>query len=226
MPASDSGAPLWIVAVTGGVGSGKSTVARAFAELGAHVIDADAISREVVDSPGVRSRLEDAFGTAMTTADGSLDRKALADLVFTDRGARERLDAIVHPEVRRRIDKELAHLAARGSDEASPLPGKRPLVLLDIPLLETSPFHDRADVVLFVDAPPRDRRRRVAEARGWPPEELTRREDSQVPIDEKRSRAHRVLPNFDGAEGELAGNCRALIAEWCAALATDRDTNC
>jgi dephospho-CoA kinase len=207
-----------VVAVTGGIGAGKSRVAARFARLGAHVIDADAIAREVVGEEEVLAELRRALGAGIFTPEGALDRRALAERVFTDAPARERHNGIVHPEVRRRIDKELARLAASGSDAASPLPGKRPLVLLDIPLLDTSPYHDRAQVVLFVDAPAEDRRRRVAETRGWSAEELARREAAQAPLAEKRRRAHRVLPNPDGAEEELAARCRALLAEWCVAL--------
>jgi dephospho-CoA kinase len=218
MRASERDGGPWIVAVTGGIGAGKSRVARAFARLGAHVIDADAIARAVVESPAVVAELGRTFGRGIFTPDGILDRRALADRVFADTGERERLNAIVHPEVRRRIDKELARLAASGSDDASPLPGQRPLVLLDIPLLETSPYHDRAQVVLFVDASPEDRRRRVAETRGWSAEELARRAAAQAPIAEKRRRANRILPNPDGTEEELAERCRSLLEEWRAEL--------
>ena len=200
MPASDPGRSRdsgpFIVAVTGGIGSGKSRVARVFESLGAHVIDADRLAHEVLAEETTLATIEEEF-PGVRAPDGSLDRAALADRVFTDPAARERLNAIVHPAVRGRIDKALAQLAANGSDAASPLPGKRPLVLLDIPLLETSPYRDRADVVLFIDAPERDRLRRVIETRGWSAEELARREASQAPLAEKRRSAHHILPNPD-----------------------------
>ena len=222
MPASDAGAaataPPFIVAVTGGVGSGKSTVARIFEGLGATVIDADRIAAEVIELPEIRAQVEAAFG-AVYDPSGGLDRAALADRIFTDATARERLNDIVHPEVRARIDKALAALGATGSDNPRPPPGKRPLVLLDIPLLETSPYPDRADVVLFIDAPREDRLRRVRATRGWSSEELTRREASQVSLTEKERRADLSLINRDGddptAERErLEARCRALYEEW------------
>lgn len=223
MPASElrSGSAPLVVAVTGGVGSGKSSVARAFAALGATVIDADAIAREVVTEPAVRAALEAEFGSGVFTEEGALDRAALAGRVFDDPDALAALNGIVHPEVRARIDKELARLFAMGSDGASPLPEKRPLVLLDIPLLETSPYRDRADVILFIDAPLPDRVRRVHETRGWSEEELARREASQVPLTEKRSGSDVILANPDGAEGTiaeeaLAERCRELLLEWSA----------
>lgn len=218
-PASpDSAGDVFIVAVTGGIGSGKSTVARAFSELGAHVLDADRLAHEVLEDRDVLVQIEAEF-PGVTGSDGSLDRALLADRVFSDPAAREQLNALVHPRVRERIDKELARIAATGSDAASPLPGKRPLVLLDIPLLETSPYPDRADVVLFIDAPREDRLRRVQETRGWSSEELTRREASQVSLTEKKRRADLNLINRDGedraAERErLEARCRALYHEW------------
>lgn len=233
MPGSDRRADRapWVVAVTGGIGSGKTRVARAFAALGARVIDADRIAREVIEEPECRDRLRREFGESIFGGDGRIDRRALAERVFADPALRRLLEGIIHPEVRRRIDKELADLGASGSDDASPLPGKRPLVLLDIPLLETSPYHDRADVVLFVEAPESDRRRRVAETRGWSEGELIRREASQVPLDEKRRRAHRILPNPDprdprgsdpeGEAGGLSERCRALVEEWRELLAPE-----
>ena len=225
MPASDRGdSPPessldrpFIVAVTGGIGSGKSTVARVFEGLGATVIDADRIAADVIQLPAIRAQVEAEFGEVYDEA-GRLDRAALADRIFTDSGARERLNEIVHPEVRARIDKALAAVGATGSDTGRP-PGKRPLVLLDIPLLETSPYPDRADVVLFIDAPREDRLRRVQETRGWSSEELTRREASQVSLTEKKRRADLNLINRDGedraAERErLEARCRALYHEW------------
>ena len=216
-PASNPGA-LFVVAVTGGIGSGKSRVARVFGELGARVIDADRIAHEVLEDPQIRGAIEAEF-PGVTGQDGVLDRSALAARVFTDPARRERLNALVHPEVRRRIDKELAHLAWNGSDARSPLPGKRPLVLLDIPLLETSPYPDRADVVLFIDAPEHDRLRRVTETRGWTATEWSRREATQVPLAEKRSRAQYTLSNPHGEEDQLLVRCQDLLAEWIQSLA-------
>ena len=218
-PASpDSAGDVFIVAVTGGIGSGKSTVARAFCELGAQVLDADRLAHEVLEDRDVLVQIEAEF-PGVTGSDGSLDRALLADRVFSDPAARERLNALVHPRVRERIDKELARIAATGSDAASPLPGKRPLVLLDIPLLETSPYRDRADVVLFIDAPEQDRLGRVTRTRGWSEQEWSRREASQVPLSEKRRHADHILPNPDGEEDELLGRCRRLIEEWVRASA-------
>ena len=112
------------VGLTGGVGSGKSTVARMFAELGALVIDADAIAREVVE-PGTSGfdAVVERFGDAVVRTDGSLDRSALARIVFNDAGEREALNAIVHPLVRARM----AQLMQAAPDDA--------VVVWDIPLL-------------------------------------------------------------------------------------------
>jgi len=217
----------FIVAVTGGIGSGKSTVSRLFTRWGAHRIDADELAHRAFDDPAVRAALAPDFPGVFGSG-GEVDRAALADRVFTDPESRRRLEAVVHPWVRDRIEKELAALSRNGSDAASPLPGKRPLVLLDVPLLETSPFRDRADAVVFIDTPVEDRIRRVTETRGWSREELARREASQRPLAEKRRAAHHVLPNPDPESGarargkdedpRLVEACRALLGEWISRL--------
>ena len=121
------------IGLTGGIGSGKSAVARLLAAHGAVVVDADALAREVVepDTPGLR-RIVEEFGTDVLTADGRLDRGRLAGLVFTDGAARERLNAIVHPLVGRRAEQILSGL----SDDA--------VAVHDVPLLaENSLSHCR-----------------------------------------------------------------------------------
>lgn len=116
-----------VIGLTGGIASGKSLVAGFFREMGAHVIDADAIAREVV-APGTEALREiaEAFGTRVVAADGTLDRKALAALVFSDTETRTRLNAITHPRIRSRIEKEIE--AARHAS-----PGTA--IVVDIPLL-------------------------------------------------------------------------------------------
>lgn len=203
-PPSDShpASGAWVVAITGGIGSGKSTVARLLADLGARVIDADAIAREVSVTPEVVRQIAAAFGPSILDATGAIDRAALAAQVFDDTERLATLNSIVHPPVRERIDKELAKWRKRGSDDASPLPGQRPLVVLDIPLLERTPFLRTASTVLFVDAPLEDRIQRVQHNRGWTAEELHRREAQQTKLTEKRRGADHVLFNGTGTAAE------------------------
>ncbi len=221
MPASDQ--TPFLVAVTGGIGSGKSLVAKVFEKLGAVRIDADAIAYAVTQEAEVLGEIEARFGSSFIAADGSLDRAALAQRVFSDSAARSALEGIIHPRVRQRIDKELARLAGNGSDGVGLLPRSRPLVLLDIPLLETSPYRDRVDHVIFIEVPEGDRARRVRDTRGWTVEELALREAAQVPLEEKRRGAHSILTNPDVVEDglveeTLTEKCRALLEQWITGL--------
>lgn len=219
MPASD-GEPF-IVAVTGGIGCGKSTVAAIFGRLGGHVIDADRIAHQELAESAVIEEIREALGDGVVAADGSLDRAAIARWAFSDEGRRRALEAIIHPRVRARIDKMLAELRHKGSDGGSPLPEQRPLVLLDIPLLETSSFRDAPHEVIFIESSRVERLGRVAKTRGWLGEELDRREAAQTPLEEKRRRAGTVIENPDG-EGSLEkveARCRQLIADWARRLA-------
>ncbi|MCB9833343.1 MAG: dephospho-CoA kinase [Planctomycetes bacterium] len=179
-----------VLGVIGGIGSGKSAVSRAFARLGAVVLDADALAHEVLARPETRRALVEAFGAGIVDGGGALDRGALAARVFgPERTAeRNRLNEIVHPAVRRELDAGLE--AARR--EAAPL------VILDVPLLLESPYREVCDRILFVKAGLEHRRRRVR-ARGWTDQELERRESSQSPLADKESAAQLVLVN----EGDL-----------------------
>ncbi|MGE3163713.1 MAG: dephospho-CoA kinase [Planctomycetota bacterium] len=224
--------PPWVVAVTGGIGSGKSTVALTLAQLGARVIDADAMAREETQRAEVLEEIQVAFGASVFDSTKGLDRAALAALVF---GAPERLailNRIVHPLVRDRIDKELAKWREKGFDSASPLPDNRPLVVLDIPLLERSPFARTVSSVIFVEAPLPDRIRRVVRERGWTADDLQRREAHQADLSEKRASADHVIDNSEpasplapdptcpdnaaGALGhaDLRTQCLRLIEHW------------
>ena len=158
----------WTVAVTGGIGSGKSTVARIFEGFGAHRIDADQIAQQQLDLPEVISQVEQALGSQVVSADGKLDRAIISRLVFSDPDSLKLLESIIHPRVRKQIEVTLAKIARIGFDESSPLPEGRPLILLDIPLLESSPLKQNVDRVLFVATPAQQREKRVQESRGWP----------------------------------------------------------
>ncbi|MEZ6196500.1 MAG: dephospho-CoA kinase [Planctomycetota bacterium] len=190
-----------VIGITGGIGSGKSTVCGLLSEEGALVLDADAASREVVEEPEVRAALVRRFGEAIFDGDGRLDRAALADLVFGPDAsdARRDLEAIIHPAVRARIDGDLA----RARDEG------RPLVVLDVPLLMRSPYREECDLLVFVRSARETRNRRTAR-RGWTPDELERRERAQTPLAEKERAADRVLDN-DGDLAELRAAVRELV---------------
>ena len=133
---------MFTVGLTGGIGSGKSTVADLFADLGVPVIDTDVIARELT-APGnaALEAIHSDFGDAVLLPDGSLDRAVLRRMVFADADARHRLESILHPRIRQTVEQERAGLNA-------------PYILLVIPLLvETGGYRDLLDRVLVVDCP-------------------------------------------------------------------------
>jgi len=182
-----------IIGLTGGIGSGKSTVARMFEEMGAVVIDADAIVREVQapDSP-VLEEIAQTFGSRVLDASGALDRKALGDIVFRDAEARARLNSIVHPKAVECMLRRLHQVL-----ESNP-----PLVLLDIPLLfegrqseassaTTIPF----DATVLVWVPEHVQVERQIARDGCDDAEARRRIAAQMPLDAKRALADYVIDN-------------------------------
>ncbi len=144
------------VGLTGGIASGKSTVSAILAELGAVVIDADKLAREVVEkgTPGLAAVVE-AFGEDLLTPEGDLDRPAMGALVFNDEARRRVLEGIIHPLVFERIV---------ALEEAAPADG---VVVHDIPLLAESGRADTFDAVIVVDAPPETQVERMLRDRGW-----------------------------------------------------------
>ena len=136
-----SGRPRLVVALTGGIGSGKTTVSQRLAELGAAVIDTDLIAHALTAPGGAAmAAIATAFGPGAIAADGSLDRVAMRRMIFNDARARHRLEAILHPLIRARMDEQLAQVQA-------------PYAVLAIPLLFETGWTDVADRILVVDLP-------------------------------------------------------------------------
>ena len=189
------------IGLTGGIGSGKSTAAARFAELGALVIDADALAREVVEpgTDGLAAVVAE-FGEQVLDADGRLDRPALAKLVFGDEAARGRLNAIVHPRVR---------TGAAGLIAAAP-PGT--VVVQDVPLLVETEQAGAYDLVVVVEAPEERRVQRLAADRGMSAEDVRARMASQATDEQRRAVADVVLVN-DGTPDDLRAKVDALWAD-------------
>ena len=179
------------IGLTGGIGSGKSTVSALLAERGAVVIDADRIAREVLEpgTPGLAA-VVDAFGDEVVAADGSLDRSALAAVVFADPRARARIDGIVHPLVRARAIELLSAMPADA------------VVVQDIPLLVETGQASSFDLVLVVEADVEIRVRRVVD-RGLSEEDARARIAAQATDEQRRAVADVVLDN-SGTVEELA----------------------
>jgi len=170
-------------ALTGGIATGKSYCLQRFVALGASTIDADALAREAVaaGTPGLRA-VVDRFGSRVLAPDGTLDRAALGRVVFADSKARAALEAIIHPEVYRRIREWFANL-----------PASTAVAIADIPLIfETGHNHD-FDEVIVCACSPEEQVRRVMARDGLPEPDARARLAAQWPIGEKVARASRVI---------------------------------
>ncbi len=188
-----------IVGLTGGIGSGKTTVAAMLGSLGAIVVDSDQLARDVVE-PGTNALADvvGAFGDAVLAADGRLDRRALAAIVFDDEGKRRTLEEIIHPRVRAR----LAEVGASAPADA--------VVVNDVPLLVESGLAGGYDRVIVVLADEETRISRLMRSRGMTAEEARARMAAQATDEQRRAVADIVIVN-DGTEAELR---EAVEAVW------------
>jgi dephospho-CoA kinase len=179
-----------VIGITGGVGTGKSTVARMLKELGAKVIDADELAREALRPRGVGwRRVVRAFGRTILNADGSIDRHALGRRVFHDARTRRRLEAIVHPYVIRQTRARLARWRR----------AKRVrVVALDVPLLLEAGMRRLVDLLVVVNAAAPAQRRRLQQARGWSAREVAQRVKAQWTVSAKAALADVVIDNGAG----------------------------
>lgn len=180
-----------IIGLTGGIASGKSTVGRMLRELGAEVIDADQVAREVV-APGSPALAEivEVFGAGVLLPDGTLDRKALAARVFSDDEARRTLNRITHPRVAAETARRIAEASMRGL----------PLVVYEVPLLVENQLHLGMDGVIVVDVPPALQLRRAVERDGMSEEEARARIAAQATRDERLAAASHVIDNAGSIE--------------------------
>lgn len=195
------------VGLTGGIGSGKSEVARRFVAYGAVLIDADAIAREVVakGTPGLAAVVAE-FGPGVLAADGALDRELLAALVFSDDGARRRLNAIVHPLVGQRSVELLAEAEAADPDA---------IVVHDVPLLVESGLQGLYDVVVVVVAEAETQVRRLVEKRGMSEADAWARMAAQA-TDEARLAVADIVIRNDRDLAELDDQVRSAWSDLCA----------
>lgn len=189
-----------MIGLTGGIASGKSTVARMLAARGATVVDADLLAREVVEpgTPGLAEIVAE-FGEGVLDADGHLDRAALAAVVFADEGRRRRLEAITHPRIGALMAERVASALAAGA----------PLVVVDIPLLFEGGRQTTVEGVLVVYADEATQMRRLVERDGLAEDEARRRIAAQMPIEEKRRRATWVIDN-----GGTVEDTEAQVRSW------------
>ena len=200
--------PVVIIGLTGGIGSGKSTVAALLADRGAVVIDADAITRDL-QQPGteVFRAMVERFGAEIAAPDGSLDRQAVADIVFNDPAALADLGAIVHPAVGLEIGRRLE--AEQGTDH---------VVVLDVPLLVESGRDDMAALVV-VDVDPEVAVTRLVERRGMREEDARARMANQISREDRLARADLVIDN----SGPVDALARAVDELWARLVALEAE---
>ena len=192
------------VGLTGGIGSGKSEVSRRLRELGAVVIDADAVAREVVEpgTPGLDAVVAE-FGDGVLRPDGSLDREGLGRIVFGDPEKLAKLNAIVHPLVGARIAQQMADV-----ERDSP----NGIVVYDVPLLVENDLAGGYDVVVVVAASPGTQLRRLVDQRGMSAEDAQARIAAQAPLEAKVAVADIVIDN-DGPLETLDARVRQVWAD-------------
>lgn len=199
-----------VVALTGSIGCGKSEAAKIFSELGAIIIDADLLAREVV-KPGTPTlnKVAAQFGNEYINADGTLNRSSLASLIFFDSKKREKLEGILHPEIRKVFLKELERLKASTTPK---------IIIYVAPLLfESSNAYPEIERIIVVSCRMETALKRIMKRDGLSREEALRRWNSQMPIGEKRKRADFVIKNDLNLE-ELRAQTIEVYKKLCADL--------
>jgi dephospho-CoA kinase len=190
-----------IIGITGGIGSGKTTVAAIFGEMGCLVIGSDAQVEEVYRDPAVIAQLAEWWGAVLVKSDGQLNKGKIADIVFGDSVERTRLERLLHPRVAALRDARMAEAGNNSQVKA---------IVWDTPLLYETGLHSQCDAVVFVEASAGERMARVTGGRGWNEAELARREKSQWPLDKKREISDYIIANTADAD-EVRGQVRQVL---------------
>lgn len=185
------GAEPLVIGLAGGIGAGKSAVARAFGRAGCAVIDSDAEARAALNRLEVLDTLKKWWGPSVVGADGKADRANLARAVFASATERKRLEDLIHPLIRR----------TRPSAQAEARRAGAPAIIYDAPLLFEAGLDALCDAVVWVECPRQERVRRVRLSRGWDEAELARREAAQWDAELKRSRCSHQIDNAAPSPG-------------------------
>lgn len=194
------------IGLTGGIGSGKSTVAGLLVAQGAGLVDTDAIARALTAPGGAAMpAIGETFGAEMVGHDGALDRDRMRALAFADPSARKRLEAIIHPLIGHQ-----AQQAAQAAERSG-----APAVVFDVPLLtESVHWRARVDRVLVVDCTPDTQIRRVMARSGWPPETVQRVIEQQAPRARRRAIADAIIFNETLSLAALEDEVHSLWRHW------------
>ena len=178
--------PKPVIGILGGVGAGKSTVAREFVALGCRLVDADAIGHELLRREDIRRQVLARWGQAVAASDGQVDRKALGAAVFADPVELTALNAILHPGIRREMEARIAQAMADPSAAGA---------VVDAAVLLEAAWDDLCTDLVFVAVGDSQRAQRVQDQRGWDRAEWQRREKSQISLDKKAERCNYVIDN-------------------------------
>lgn len=179
---------MLIIGLTGGIGSGKTTVSNLFENLGVHVIDTDVIARELVDSDSsLLEEITDTFGEEILGINGLLDRKNLAKIVFSQKKGKQQLEKILHPRIRTEVEKKIQSFHLK---HTSPH-----YIIVVVPLLLETNFHNLIDRILVVTANEEDRINRVVKRDNRSPDDIRAIIDSQATEKERISSADDIINN-------------------------------
>lgn len=195
-----------MIGLVGGIGSGKSTLARRLdAVRKIAVIEGDEIGHQVLENPAVKKQIRRRFGNSVFNDAGNVDRTALGRAVFgastEQQLARNDLQAIVHPHIREEMHRQIAEARSSGTVEA---------VVLDAAVLLEAGWDEMCDAVVFVEASESQRIERVSQTRGWTAEQLNARNESQFPLEQKRSRADYIVDNT-GSPSQAEGQWERIV---------------
>ena len=179
---------VFVIGLAGGIGSGKSTVAGMLGRLGASVLDADAMVHGLLREPAVVRKVVRRFGKTVLAPSGRIDRVKLGRAAFASRKNIRDLEKILHPPVVLRMKEHIRRLRRRRGSH---------MVVIDAPLLFEAALDRICDEVILVEAPRRERLRRLVRSRGWTRSELEKREKRQKTLDYKREKADTVIRNCD-----------------------------
>lgn len=204
-----------VIGLVGGIGAGKSLVAKALVEHGATLLDADAIGHILLEQSPCRDRVLERFGEAILAPQDEegvrrqIDRRVLGAIAFSNPGSLRSLEGILHPAMRKTFEKAISREARRA---------RVPALVLDAAILYEAGWDDLCDLVIFVDAPEDQRLGRLAETRGWSAETLAAREKVQGPLEEKRREAGFKIMNDSTPEALRA----AVKSLWPSLIARPR----
>jgi dephospho-CoA kinase len=193
-----------VVGLIGGMGSGKTTVAEAFARRGAVVVSGDLAGHEALRQPGIREQVVKRWGREVLEESGEVSRKKLGTIVFGDSVERMALEAMVFPWIKDSLRRQI---------DAAKAKGNAAVVLLDAAIMLEADWNAVCDRLVFVDAPREIRLKRLLEQRGWKEQEVQKREQAQIPLEEKRNRADEVLDN-SGSPDEVDRQVERLLKRW------------